>query len=711
MIPIVIATLVRSPRQALPAGMDGSTNGPISQSEQEVSHWLVAVAIAFSVFIIVLAAALELQFYYPGIVPRFGRSRRLLRSAEGNASGDTTTTTTRSVPRALLRPCGTAGCDRYAWLFVSQLNRSVDPCQDLRAFSCITRPRWRHSLRDEVVENASRAAMVSAAVSGSSGSAVAKTSTFYRTCVASKTPLDLQSLRAFLATAAADAESTMPDGSKAFQVMSKMAARYGNGILFRLGTGFVPENDSRIERPALVMGLNTDFKRWMQKAKRSTKVDAHQKIVDLVLSLSMSRDDFGWRNVSDDVMSALEIVKEIWKSHNVSRSQRSLTKVAQMGAALTTIKPAVLLAQLWRWGASYSKEQPVVLEQSGVLSFLDATLGRVSERRMVQYLLWETARQLSAFFLQTDLPHLDHVCYIKTVELFGPAAALAPVIWHQVSAEAVVSAETTFASVLKASEDEIYAAGARSMAEAKRMRALGRRLSQVRLAVAYPEDVRDLQALNGKLAHVPGMSEVFFTNLLAAQESSWNRKKDNPSLPTPLRPRPRYDGQRNEITLPIVFLIPPWFSPDAPPSARLATIGLSLSLVLWRAVLAQRVYDVGESSRHLLARRHGYNRTCLAGSAILRGTDDAFRMLAVIAVARALKQGDNSSSDGSAGIPGHSAESARDDLELLLVSCCLSMCGPHNKDICAAVMETPQFGSVFRCARKSDVDRANCSEY
>ncbi|XP_037562253.2 uncharacterized protein LOC119441722 [Dermacentor silvarum] len=687
--------------------MDGSTNGPISQSEQEVSHWLVAVAIAFSVFIIVLAAALVLQFYYPGIVPRFGRSRRLPRRAEGNLSGEATT---GSVPRALLRPCGTAGCDRYARLFISQLNRSVDPCQDLRAFSCVARPRWRHSLRDEVVENASRAAMVNAVASGSSGSAVAKTSTFYRTCVASKTPLDLQSLRAFLATAAADTVSTMPDSSKAFQVMSKMAARYGNGILFRLGTGFVPENDSRIERPALVMGLNSDFKRWMQKAKRSTEVDAHQKIVDLVLSLSMSRDDFGWRNVSDDVMAALRIVKEIWKSHNVSRSQWSLTNVSQMGVALMNIKPAVLLAQLWQWGASYAKEHPVVLEQSSILSFLDAVLERVNERHMVQYLFWETARQLSTFFLQTNLPHLDHVCYIKTVELFGPAAVLAPVIWHQVSAEAVVSAETTFASVLKASEDAIYEAGARSMAEANRMRALGRRVSQVRLVVSYPEDVRDLLALNEKLAHVPGMSEVFFTNLLAAQESSWNRKKKNPSLPIPLRPRPHYDGQRNEITLPIDFLIPPWFSPVAPPSARLATIGLSLSLVLWRAIVTQRVYDVGESSRHLLSRRHGSNHTCLPGSAI-RGTDDAFRRLAVMAVVRALKQVDNSSSDGSAGISGHSAESAWDDLELLLVSCCLSMCGPHNSDVCTAVMETPQFGSVFRCTRKSDVDRVNCSEH
>lgn len=80
------------------------------------------------------------------------------------------------------------------------------------------------------------------------------------------------------------------------------------------------------------------------------------------------------------------------------------------------------------------------------------------------------------------MAHIDHVCYIKAVELFGPAAVLAPVIWHHVSAEAVVSAETTFASVLRTSDDAIYAAGARSVEEAKRMKALRKRLSQVRLS-------------------------------------------------------------------------------------------------------------------------------------------------------------------------------------------------------------------------------------
>ncbi|KAH8008625.1 hypothetical protein HPB51_000252 [Rhipicephalus microplus] len=162
----------------------------------------------------------------------------------------------------------------------------------------------------------------------------------------------LQSLRAFLATMASDTKPTMPESSKAFQVMSKMAARYGNGILFCLGTGFVPQNGSRIARPALVLGLQSDFKRWMQKAMRKQR------------GLCASKD-----------------------------------------------------------------------------------------------------RQFS--------PQPN-----KTVELFGPAAVLAPVIWHQVSAEAVVSAETTFASVLRATEDAIYEAGARSVEEAKRMKALGNRLSQ-----------------------------------------------------------------------------------------------------------------------------------------------------------------------------------------------------------------------------------------
>ncbi|KAL1423910.1 hypothetical protein MTO96_020707 [Rhipicephalus appendiculatus] len=672
-----MATFVRPSRQALPTGMDGSTNGPISQSEQEMSRWLAAVAIAFSVFVIVLAVALVLQFYYPGIVPDFGRRRRPPDSAEANASR---VAVAGPKPRAFLRPCGTAVCDRYPRLFVSQLNRSVDPCQDLRAFSCVARPRWRHSLRDEVVENASRAAMVNVALSSSSGSAVAKTSTFYRTCVASKTPLDLQSLRAFLASTVADTESPMPGSSKAFQVMSKMAARYGNGILFRLGTGFVPENGSRIARPALVLGLQSDFKRWMQKAMRNSKVDGHRRTVDIVLSLSMSRDDFGWRNVSDDVMTALRIVKDVWRSHNVSRSQRSLTNMSEMGTGLRNIKPAVLVTQLWRWGASYSKEHPVVLEQSSVLHFLDAVLEGVNERHM-----------------------------IPTVELFGPAAVLVPVIWHHVSAEAVVSAETTFASVLRASEDAIYAAGARNEEEAKHMKALGKRLSQVRLVVSYPEDVRDLSALNEKLAYVPAMSEVFFANLLAAQESSWNRKKDKPSLPVPLRPSPRYDEVRNEITLPIDFLIPPWFSPDSPPPARLATIGLSLSLVLWRAIGAQRVYDVGVSSRQMLAERLDSNRTCLMDAAV-RGADDAtFRRLAITTVARALKQVDNRSSDGSAGVAEYSVQSTNDDLELLLLTCCLSMCGPHNGNICTAVMETPQFDTVFRCTEKGGAYRKNCS--
>ncbi|KAH7963163.1 hypothetical protein HPB52_019804 [Rhipicephalus sanguineus] len=333
-----MAIFVRPSRQALPTGMDGSTNGPVSESEQEMSRWLAAVAIAFLVFVIVLAVALVLQFYYPGIVPNFGRRRRLPESAEGNASR---VAVPGPMPRTFLTPCGAAGCDRYPRLFVSQLNRSVDPCQDLRAFSCAARPRWRHSLRDEVVENASRAAMVNVTLSGSSGSAVAKTSTFYRTCVASKTPLDLQSLRAFLATTAADNESTMPGRSKAFQ-----------------------------------------------------------------------------------------------------------------------------------------------------------------------------------------------------------------------------------------------------------------------------------------LAHVPAMSEVFFNNLLAAQESSWNRKMDKPSLPVPLRPRPHYDELRNEITLPIDFLTPPWFSPDSPPPVRLATIGLSLSLVLWRAIGAQRMYDVGVSSRQFLVEQLDSNHTCLMDAAV-RGTDDA----------------------------------------------------------------------------------------
>lgn len=162
-----------------------------------------------------LAVALVLQFYYPDIVPDFSRKRRLSGSARDIASR---TTNTGPKPRAFLRSCGTTGCDRYPHLFASQLNQSVDPCQDLRAFSCVARPRWRHSLRDEVVENASRAVMVNVALSSSSGSAVAKTSKFYRTCVASKTPLDLQSLRAFLATMASDTKPTMPESSKAFQV-------------------------------------------------------------------------------------------------------------------------------------------------------------------------------------------------------------------------------------------------------------------------------------------------------------------------------------------------------------------------------------------------------------------------------------------------------------------------------------------------------------
>ncbi|KAL3216656.1 hypothetical protein MRX96_032972 [Rhipicephalus microplus] len=587
----VMAIFVRPSRQALPTGMDGSTSGPISQSEQEISRWLAAVAIAFSVFVIVLAVALVLQFYYPDIVPDFSRKRRLSGSARDIASR---TTNTGPKPRAFLRSCGTTGCDRYPHLFASQLNQSVDPCQDLRAFSCVARPRWRHSLRDEVVENASRAVMVNVALSSSSGSAVAKTSKFYRTCVASKTPLDLQSLRAFLATMASDTKPTMPESSKAFQVMSKMAARYGNGILFCLGTGFVPQNGSRIARPALVLGLQSDFKRWMQKAMQNSEANAHQRTVNLVLSLSMSRDDFGWRNALDDVMTALRTVKDY--------SSRV---------------------------ASYT--------------FLDAVLERVNERHIIQYLVWESARQLSTFFLHTDAAHIHHVCYSKTVELFGPAAVLAPVIWHQVSAEAVVSAETTFASVLRATEDAIYEAGARSVEEAKRMKALGNRLSQVRLAVSYPEDVRDLPALNDKLAHVPAMSDVFFANMLAAQESSWSRKKEKPSLPVPLRPSPHYDEVRNEITLPIDFLIPP--------------------LVLARLTSAPALGHHRQTPR------------------------------------------------AAAAAPPNARWNLRTmTLELLLLTCCLSMCGPHNGNICTAVMQTLLFETVFRLHReKGDVYRKNCS--
>ncbi|KAH6937713.1 hypothetical protein HPB50_003686 [Hyalomma asiaticum] len=697
---------VRSSRQALPPGMDGSSTGPISESDQEASQWMLAVAIAFLVLIIVLAAALVLQFYYPDIVPRFKNRRQLPSSTAGNG---TSMAATGAAPRSFVSPCGQVGCDRFARLFESQLNRSVDPCQDLRAFSCAARPRWRRSFREEVVENASRAAMVNVAATGSRSSAMAKASTFYRSCVASKTPLDLQSLRAFLTSATADTESTMPKSSKAFQVMSKMAARYGSGILFRLGTGFLPENGSRIVKPALVLGLHTDFKRWMYKAKLYSNPDAHKKFVDLVLSLSMSRDDFRWHNASEDVMTALGIVKGIWRTHDVSRSQQSFTNMSQMGAGLRNINPAVLLSHLWRWGATYSREHAVVLEQSSVLEFLDSVMERVDERRIVNYLIWETTRQMSAFFLHANPAHLEHLCYTKTVELFGPAAALAPVIWNQVSAEAVVSAESTFASVLKASEYAIYAAGARSVEEAKRMKALGKRLGQVRLVVSYPEDVHDMPTLNEKLAHVPGMSEVFFTNLLMAQESSWKRKKDNPSLPAPLRSRPHYDELRNEITLPIDFLIPPWFSPESPPSVRLATIGLSLSLVLWRAIETQRVYYVGESSRRFLADRLvPNNHTCMTDGEI-RSMDDAnFRRLAVMTVVTALNQTDKGSSDGSIGVTEQTVESANDNLELLLLSCCLSTCGPHSGNICAAVMGTPQFGAAFRCAEKGGVHPNNC---
>ncbi|KAK8773861.1 hypothetical protein V5799_011604 [Amblyomma americanum] len=617
------------------------------------------------------------------------------------------------MPRALLRSCGTVACHRYASFFLGQLNRSVDPCDDLRAFSCASRPKWRHSLKDELVENASRAALANfAATRHGKHSAVAKTSTFYRTCVSSKTPLDLQSLRAFLADAAADAEPAGPDSSTPFQVMSKMAARYGNGILFRLGTGFVPESGSRIERSALVLGLNRDFRGWMQKVSHNTGNDSDLRNIKRVLSLSMSRDDFVWRNVSADIMEVLQTLKDIWRSRTVGSSQApALTTVSEMGAGLLNIKPAILFTQLQLRGASYSKEHLVMLEQGGLLFFLDSVLERVDQRQLVEYLIWETARQMSTFFLRTHAARLEHACYTRVVKLFGSAAVLMPVIWHQVSAEAVVSAEATFASVLKASEDAVHAVEARTIDESRRLTALGHRLRQVRLVISYPEDVREQQALNEKLAHVPAMGDVFFDNFLTALESSWNHKKERPALPAPLRPRPRYDALRNELVLPIDFLVPPWFSLDSPPYTRLATVGLSLSLTLWQAVSSRNVYDVGESSWRFLSQLHGSKLTCLPGTE-MNGLEDAFRRVAVVVVANALRQiltSGNSSSNGSAGFSDRLTEDVREDLELLLVACCVSTCGPRNHGICAAVMKAPQFQYVFRCTQKEDVDREKCS--
>ncbi|KAH9365672.1 hypothetical protein HPB48_003074 [Haemaphysalis longicornis] len=493
-----------------------------------------------------------------------------------------------------------------------------------------------------------------------------------------------------------------------------MAARYGNGILFRLGTGFVPIGGSRTKRAALVLGLNKDFKRWIEKASRSNRSDGHSETVDLVLSLSMSREDHRWQNASLDVNYALLQVKELWRNHYVSRGrQRRLTTISRMGAGLTSIEADVLVIHLRQRGSSYPSNYPVLLEQGAVMLFLDAVLQRVEKRAVLEFLLWETTRQVCPFFLDSPRDHLEHRCYIKTVELFGSAAALVPIVWHEVSAAAVVSAEATFASILAASEDAVYAVGALNMEEANHLTALARRFSQVHLVVTYPEDVRDLLGLNEKLAHVPNMGDVFFQNFLVAQEALWKRKREDPSLPAPQRGRIYYDVGHNKMRLPVDYILPPWFSPHYPTWTRFATIGLSLSLALWEAVAEKRVEDVGDSSRHLIAAWYSRMLLCPSGRQAM-GIEDVFLRIAVLVVAEALRRASTSGATTERGrgrtaiFPTHFPDGISDDMKRLLVSLCSSRCGPHCGELCEAVSETQQFESTFRCSEESSSVRGQC---
>lgn len=667
-----------------------------SRTDAEHRRWVIAAIVATAVLSVILVLS-AVAYSFSNEVHRFKKRTPTILRYE------------RHRPPQALYNCTTASCQRFRELFLLHLNHSIDTCVDLHGFSCTSGlvPRRRQTLRGALEEQAAQALFSNVSTSPSTSStAVAKAAALYQTCVGDKTDSDTRLLRDFLR---GNGLWPASESLEPVDVLLKMATRYRTGVLVDFDTGSLPPGTTTETRtPEIVLDVNRDFKLWAEhKRHKYVRAGLYTKYVAVVLSLAFDTrgNSSEIESLAQHIIATESLIIRNWVNSTSLENDNYVDEAVALGhleERSEYIKVDSLLRYLGGVNVTHSRDDVVRL-RNNVVSFLNGVLNATSKDRLFMYLAWEATRQVSSFFI----PRLNHVtlkrhCYRTVLKFLGPTAATVPLALSSVNETSITNARWMFAELKKASAVAIVKAGFRNADEEKRFTVLNTRLSNVTINLSYPEDITDMSTLDDKLAYFPRMGPIFFENWQKAVQESWTRKRQEAqpwhgSGHTTKRAI-RYDSEKNELLVPVEYLLPPLYAVDSYMASNYGTLGTSLSRALWRAVFDLSMYDIGESSRRFLAAYHVKHFYCW-GKSVLSFPDVSNEVAGSM-----LSEAFTNNWKGSPLRDLHA------DLELLFVSSCLTTCGSRNDHWCNRVlMAQPRYETTFSCNYSAIRNNQFCS--
>ncbi|XP_064472668.1 uncharacterized protein LOC135387375 [Ornithodoros turicata] len=685
-----------------------------------VRHWILAAFIAVIMFVILFGGILLINYFAPGIfrsiLPKvhFKPSIGPFRQATRRASAVTVPPV--SVPSILRNACSSQSCSSLADLMNSTISTKSDSCMNFYKYVCgaltIDSCSLRQRLEEELAVREIMTLMSKRAPKTPTTEAIA----FYEACVGGKSEKDIQALRYF------EAKYGLIVANNTYfnplDIMLKLASTMQNGILIYIDVNVVTEPRQHTKNVGVRLGISPILVRWIrQKEKYENETVAYRNLISDVLSLIWTRE------YGDD------------EDFLLARKKVESTEAAVHRALAAALKTdvefedtTIIIEDLWkysqyltgdrlvrhlnmRWNQtsllSYTLKDKITITGQGVLTFLDSILNTIDVGALTLYLTWETTRQMAPF-VSTNIfvQQQRHRCYLSMQRFFGDNAGLAPVVLRTLTSSAKQTATEIFLQVRNVSASVIERSPAPDDAGRKRLAQTAHWLRNMTISVVVSESDNKLMEKSGPSSGLSGSS--FLENYLNVAATAWQRKKKLAAaelLQWDWDAVPNYDSSTNVLRVPATELFPPFFSPEGHPATNIATLGISMSQEIWRALHDTEIGRLKAKDVHSLAEFHSRKTRCIRRRGGSLETHDVFQAVAMGSVVEAFgslrrKQ------------KGETQEEWKRSLQLLFIASCLPDCvGSGSRttfgrdqerkaaSLCnVATMNVPTFAKAFECS-------------